>query len=140
MLPFALWPVPSCGRRPLRRRRGTALGAWVREGRKRSSACRPGGVPVPDTSVALHGKGKLDTDLHIPVPVLPWGREFQACPARLPSPVKGSWYSYVPDAPLVGFSRLGRPLPRPRAWRGSLADALEISVAVQGHPRSRAQR
>jgi hypothetical protein len=84
--------------------RGRATGP-VRRVRRRSSACTTGSVPDPATGVPLHGEGRLDVDLHIVVSVLPWVREYQPQPMRLPIWVEGSWSSYIPDGRLLGLVR-----------------------------------
>ena len=91
--------------RALRPRRNTAVGAPVREVRRRSSSCTTGSVPAPDTDASLHGEGRLDVDLLMIVSVLPWVREYQPQPMRLPILVGGKWCTYVPDGRLLGLAR-----------------------------------
>ena len=89
----------------MRRRGHHAPGVPVREVRRRSSACTTGSVPVPETSDALHGEGRLDIDLQIIASVLPWVREYRAQPMRLPICVNGRWSHYVPDGRILGLAR-----------------------------------
>lgn len=77
----------------------------VREVRRRSKACTTGAVPVPVTAAVLHGEGRLDIDLHVVVSVLPWVREYQPQPHRLPIVVGGRKTFYVPDGRLLGLAR-----------------------------------
>ncbi len=91
----------------------------VREVRRRSSSCTTGSVPVPVAGPPLHGEGRLDIDLQIVVSVLPWVREYQPQPMRLPIQVDGRWSHYTPDGRLLGLARPlcieAKPLAKLRA-------------------------
>jgi hypothetical protein len=107
-------------------------GEPVREVRRRSSACTTGSVPVPGAGATLHGEGRLDVDLHVIVSVLPWVREYQPQPMRLPIFVEGRWSTYVPDGRLLG---LARPLcieVKPLAKLRASPDLNGRKAAIEG--------
>lgn len=95
-------------------------------------------MPIPDSDASLQGEGRLDVDAHLLISVLPWVREYQPQPMRLPIECRGGSSIYIPDGRLLGLSRPLcieiKPLAKLRKSPdlGGRKKAIERALAARG--------